>query len=128
MWQRFAEACGRNPSPRCVIKLAETDIALSGLSKRKAEYILDLATHFSEKKIKPASRGYMDNEAVFADLCAIRGIGRWTAEMFLIFNLNSPAVLQLDDESLLKATIGRASCRDRVGQYGSISGGAGMIK
>src|SRR3546814_9094092 len=45
----------------------------------------------------------MDNEAVIADLCAIRGIGRWTAEMFLIFNLQRPDVLPLDDASLLKA-------------------------
>ncbi|MFW7342883.1 DNA-3-methyladenine glycosylase 2 family protein [Pollutimonas sp. H1-120] len=103
MWERFTEACGRDPSPRCVIRLAETDIGLSGLSKRKAEYILDLATHFSEKKIKPASWSAMDDEAVIADLCAIRGIGRWTAEMFLIFNLQRPDVLPLDDASLLKA-------------------------
>jgi DNA-3-methyladenine glycosylase II len=103
MWDRFTEACGRDPSPRCVIRLAETDIRLSGLSKRKAEYILDLAVHFSEKKIKPASWGAMDDEEVIADLCAIRGIGRWTAEMFLIFNLQRPDVLPLDDASLLKA-------------------------
>jgi DNA-3-methyladenine glycosylase II len=103
MWERFTEACGRDPSPRCVIRLAETDIRLSGLSKRKAEYILDLAVHFSEKKIKPASWGAMDDEEVIADLCAIRGIGRWTAEMFLIFNLQRPDVLPLDDASLLKA-------------------------
>lgn len=103
MWHRFTEACGRYPSPRSVLKLAETDSGLSGLSKRKAEYILDLATHFSEKKVKPALWKNMDDEAVIADLCAIRGIGRWTAEMFLIFNLQRPDILPLDDSSLLKA-------------------------
>ena len=103
MWDRFTQVCGRNPTPRCMIKLAETDIKQTGLSKRKAEYILDLATHFAEKKIKPSEWGNMDDEAVIADLCAIRGIGRWTAEMFLIFNLQRPDVLPLDDPSLLKA-------------------------
>jgi len=103
MWERFTEVCGRNPTPRCMIKLAETDIKQTGLSKRKAEYILDLATHFAEKKIKPSAWSGMDDEAVIADLCAIRGIGRWTAEMFLIFNLQRPDVLPLDDPSLLKA-------------------------
>ncbi|HUG58766.1 MAG TPA: DNA-3-methyladenine glycosylase 2 family protein [Candidimonas sp.] len=103
MWHRFTEACGRQPTPRAVIALAETETGLSSLSKRKSEYILDLATHFSEKKIKPALWKTMDDEAVIADLCAIRGIGRWTAEMFLIFNLQRPDILPLDDASLLKA-------------------------
>lgn len=103
MWDRFTQVCGRSPTPRCMIKLAETDIKQTGLSKRKAEYILDLATHFAEKKIKPSAWSGMDDEAVIADLCAIRGIGRWTAEMFLIFNLQRPDVLPLDDPSLLKA-------------------------
>ncbi len=103
MWQRFTDACGRQPTPRSVLKLAEVDAGLSGLSKRKSEYILDLAVHFSEKRVKPALWTAMDDETVIADLCAIRGIGRWTAEMFLIFNLRRPDVLPLDDLSLLKA-------------------------
>ncbi|AEC18752.1 DNA-3-methyladenine glycosylase [Pusillimonas sp. T7-7] len=103
MWQRFTDACGRTPTPQCIIKLAETGIQQSGLSKRKAEYILDLAVHFAEKKVRPAAWRTMTDEAVIADLCAIRGIGRWTAEMFLIFNLQRPDVLPLDDASLLKA-------------------------
>ncbi|MBF6618027.1 DNA-3-methyladenine glycosylase family protein [Pollutimonas thiosulfatoxidans] len=103
MWQRFTDACGRNPTPRAVMALAAEDIRLCGLSKRKSEYILDLATHFAEKKVKPAAWDAMDDEAVIADLCAIRGIGRWTAEMFLIFNLQRPDILPLDDASLLKA-------------------------
>ncbi|NYT63163.1 DNA-3-methyladenine glycosylase 2 family protein [Alcaligenaceae bacterium] len=103
MWQRFTDASGRHPTPRAVLKLAETDAGLAGLSKRKAEYILDLATHFAEEKVKPALWESMDDEAVIADLCAIRGIGRWTAEMFLIFNLQRPDILPLDDSSLLKA-------------------------
>lgn len=103
MWARFTEACGRTPTPRGVMRLAETDTRLSGLSKRKAEYILDLAVHFSEKKVRPTAWQTMDDEAVIAELCTIRGIGRWTAEMFLIFNLQRPDVLPLDDLSLLKA-------------------------
>ena len=103
MWQRFTEACGRTPTPQCMIRLAQTDLKQSGLSKRKAEYVLDLAVHLAEKKIRPAAWRTMTDEAVIADLCAIRGIGRWTAEMFLIFNLRRPDVLPLDDASLLKA-------------------------
>ncbi|MBB5213679.1 DNA-3-methyladenine glycosylase 2 family protein [Parapusillimonas granuli] len=103
MWQRFTDACGRNPTPRAVLALAETDVKLLGLSKRKADYVLDLALHFADKKVRPSQWVSMDDEAVIADLCAIRGIGRWTAEMFLIFNLRRPDVLPLDDAGLLKA-------------------------
>lgn len=103
MWQRFIDACGGEPTPECVIALAQGDSALSGLSKRKGEYILDLAVHFAEQKVRASAWQTMDDEAVITDLCAIRGIGRWTAEMFLIFNLQRPDVLPLDDASLLKA-------------------------
>jgi DNA-3-methyladenine glycosylase II len=103
MWQRFIQACGRNPTPRAFLKLAEADLTLSGLSKRKAEYVLDLAQHFADKKVLPQRWNDMGDEAIIAELCDIRGIGRWTAEMFLIFNLRRPDVLPLDDASLLKA-------------------------
>ena len=103
MWQRFTKACGRTPSPARVLTLAQSDPGATGLSKRKNEYILDLAQHFADKKIRPSQWSSMDDETVIADLCAIRGIGRWTAEMFLIFNLQRPDVLPLDDASLIRA-------------------------
>ncbi|MFA7669807.1 MAG: DNA-3-methyladenine glycosylase 2 family protein [Burkholderiaceae bacterium] len=102
-WQRFTAGSGRNPTPRAVLKLAAEDTTLAGLPKRKAEYIIDLATHFADKKVQPARWSTMDDEAVVAELCAIRGIGRWTAEMFLIFHLQRSDVLPLDDSRLLKA-------------------------
>lgn len=103
LWQRFTEKCGRRPTPGSVLKVSNEELRAAGLSKRKTEYVLDLATHFAEKKVRPAAWANMDDEAVVADLCAIRGIGRWTAEMFLIFSLRRPDVLPLDDASLLKA-------------------------
>lgn len=104
MWQRLITACeGKDPTPQAVLRLAETDVAQTGLSRRKAEYVLGLASHFAEDKIHPDSWHAMDDEAVIADLCSVRGIGRWTAEMFLIFNLQRPDVMPLDDASLLKA-------------------------
>ena len=103
MWQRFAQACGDSPTPQRVIQLAQTDITATGLSKRKGDYILDLALHFDQEKVRPSQWHAMDDEAVVAELCAIRGIGRWTAEMFLIFNLQRPDVLPLDDASLIRA-------------------------
>jgi len=103
MWQRFIDRCGRRPAPAAVAVIHGDELRALGLSRRKSEYILDLATHFAEKKVRPSAWSGMDDEAVIADLCAIRGIGRWTAEMFLIFSLQRPDVLPLDDAGLLRA-------------------------
>jgi len=101
VWQRFLEAC-----PKCmpaqVIKAGPENLVACGLSKRKAEYILDLANHFKAKTVHPDKWAEMEDEDVIAEMLQIRGIGRWTAEMFLIFNLLRPNVLPLDDLGLLK--------------------------
>ncbi|HEX8602288.1 MAG TPA: DNA-3-methyladenine glycosylase 2 family protein, partial [Pseudoduganella sp.] len=72
-----------------------------GLSKRKTEYILDLADNFKARKVHAGEWHQMEDEAVIAELVQIRGITRWTAEMFLIFNLLRPNVLPLDDPRLI---------------------------
>jgi DNA-3-methyladenine glycosylase II len=74
-----------------------------GLSQRKAEYLGDLARHFVGGSLHVAAWGVMDDEAVIAELVKVRGIGRWTAEMFLMFNLLRPDVLPLDDLGLQRA-------------------------
>lgn len=102
-WARFTARCGRRPAPAKVAALSLDELRELGLSRRKCEYIVDLATHFAEKKLRSAAWASMDDEEVIADLCAIRGVGRWTAEMFLIFSLHRPDVLPLDDAGLLKA-------------------------
>jgi DNA-3-methyladenine glycosylase II len=75
----------------------------AGLSGRKAEYLHDLARRFCDGSLHASRWDEMDDEAVIADLIQVRGIGRWTAEMFLIFNLLRPNVLPLDDLGLRKA-------------------------
>ncbi|MRW84907.1 DNA-3-methyladenine glycosylase 2 family protein [Pseudoduganella sp. FT26W] len=93
-------------SPKCtpaqIIKAGAEQLSACGLSKRKTEYILDLADHFKNKRVHTAQWDQMDDEAVIAELVQIRGIGRWTAEMFLIFNLLRPNVLPLDDPGLIQ--------------------------
>ena len=105
VWDRFAAAVG-GPShrlaPAAVLALEQPSMREAGLSARKCEYLRDLATHFADGRASPARWGGMDDEAIIAELVAIRGIGRWTAEMFLIFHLLRPDVLPLDDLGLLK--------------------------
>jgi DNA-3-methyladenine glycosylase II len=73
----------------------------AGLSARKIEYLVDLALHFDSGAIRPNAWPEMDDEAIIAELVGIRGIGRWTAEMLLIFHLMRPNVLPLDDIGLI---------------------------
>jgi len=105
VWDRFAALVG-GPSNRLdpVAVLAQDTPALrsAGLSARKAEYLGDLARHFTAGQVHVAQWQQMDDEAIIDELVAIRGIGRWTAEMFLIFHLMRPNVLPLDDLGLLK--------------------------
>lgn len=103
LWQRLLERCGQTLSPAALLALSPDDLRGLGLPKRKVEYIHDLASHFDARKIDPQDWQTLPDDAVVADLCAIRGVGRWTAEMFLIFNLHRPNVLPLDDAGLLKA-------------------------
>ncbi|MDR5765534.1 MULTISPECIES: endonuclease III domain-containing protein [unclassified Caballeronia] len=102
IWERVKGACPE-VHPAHFIKLGHEKLQACGLSKRKAEYILDLAQHFESGALHVDAWTSMDDEAVIAELTQIRGIGRWTAEMFLIFNLSRPDVLPLDDLGLIQA-------------------------
>jgi len=100
VWLRFIELCPKC-TPGQVLKAADS-MSACGLSKRKSEYILDLAEAFKAKRVHADKWSDMDDEAVIAEMVQIRGITRWTAEMFLIFNFLRPNVLPLDDLRLLR--------------------------
>jgi DNA-3-methyladenine glycosylase II len=105
VWDRFAAllpAPAMRLAPSDVLKLEVTAIRAAGLSARKVEYLCDLAAHFASGAVHVQQWQQMDDEAIIDELVAIRGIGRWTAEMFLIFHLMRPNVLPLDDLGLLK--------------------------
>ncbi len=101
VWNRF-EALPRRMSPAAVLKLKVDDMRAAGLSARKVEYLVDLALHFDSGRLRVGQWQQMDDEDIITELVAIRGIGRWTAEMFLMFHLLRPNVLPLDDVGLIK--------------------------
>ena len=101
VWNKVV-ACVETISPEHVLKVARPDLRACGLSDRKTEYIADLAQHFADGKIHVHRWPEMDDEAIIAELTEVRGIGRWTAEMFLMFNLLRPDVFPLDDLGLQK--------------------------
>jgi DNA-3-methyladenine glycosylase II len=100
VWDRFIKL-PRKMAPSNVLKLKVDDMRAAGLSARKVEYLVDLALHFDSGAIHVSNWKDMDDEAIIKELVAIRGIGRWTAEMFLIFHLMRPNVLPLDDVGLI---------------------------
>ena len=105
VWDRFAAlmpASATRLAPASVLALETTAIRAAGLSARKVEYLCDLAAHFASGEVHVQQWQQMDDEDIIDELVAIRGIGRWTAEMFLIFHLMRPNVLPLDDLGLLK--------------------------
>ena len=105
VWDRFATAAGgatARMEPSAVLALDTGALRAAGLSARKAEYLGDLARHFQSGAVHVAQWQQMGDEAIIDELVAIRGIGRWTAEMFLIFHLMRPDILPLDDLGLIK--------------------------
>jgi len=92
------------PTPAQVLAMADDDLRRAGLSRQKALYLRDLAAHVANKSLNFHRFAAMSDDEVIADLTRVRGIGRWTAEMFLMFNLGRPDVLPLDDLGLRAAT------------------------
>ena len=101
VWERMLVVCPKM-TPAQLTRQGQAKLAGCGLSKRKVEYLLDLAAHFRDGTVHAKDWSSMEDEDVIAELIQIRGIGRWTAEMFLIFNLLRPNILPLDDVGLLR--------------------------
>ena len=99
VWNKFAGAAVE-VIPEKILELKTTQMRSCGLSGRKCEYIQDLAQRFAEGAVQVHRWPDMDDEAVIDDLTQVRGIGRWTAEMFLMFNLLRPDVFPLGDLGL----------------------------
>jgi DNA-3-methyladenine glycosylase II len=102
VWERLVAAAGVI-APEVLAGLEHSVLRAAGLSGRKAEYIQDLARRFHERTINAAVLPTLSDEAIIEQLVSVRGIGRWTAEMFLIFNLGRPDVLPVGDLGLQRA-------------------------
>jgi DNA-3-methyladenine glycosylase II len=94
---------GRFPTPEQVVAASDEILRQAGLSRGKLSYIRDLAGHVRNGTLNFRRFPRMDDEAIITELTQVRGIGRWTAEMFLMFNLWRPDVLPVDDLGLRNA-------------------------
>ena len=102
VWARF-EACAGRVDAATIVELPDASIRACGFSGMKVSYVKDLAARFHSGEIKPRRWSRMDDEAIIEELVKVRGIGRWSVEMFLIFHLMRPDVLPVDDLGLRRA-------------------------
>ncbi|HEY1285918.1 MAG TPA: DNA-3-methyladenine glycosylase [Solirubrobacterales bacterium] len=94
---------GSTPTPEQLLEASETDLRGAGLSGRKVEYIRDLAAHVISGELELDRLGDLSDEEVIEEIVAVRGLGQWTAEMFLLFHLERPDVLSGGDLGIRKA-------------------------
>ena len=122
VWLRLSAALPLIAPAPLLARASET-LRACGLSARKVEYLGDLARHFSNGQIHLNRWSSMSDTEIIAELTAVRGIGVWTAEMFLIFNQLRPDVFPLDDIGLQKAVAlyyfdGQRPPRKILAEYG----------
>lgn len=94
---------GTTPSPERLLEASTEDLRGAGLSGRKVEYIRDLAAHVLSGELELDRLDQLGDEEAIEEIVAVRGLGRWTAEMFLIFHLERPDVLSGGDLGIRKA-------------------------
>jgi DNA-3-methyladenine glycosylase II len=101
--KRFKKLFPRSrPTPKHLLTLSDEQLRSAGLSRQKMSYLRDLAAHFAEGKVPIRRFSKMSDEEIIQSLLPVKGIGRWTAEMFLIFVLNRPDLLPVDDLGVRK--------------------------
>jgi DNA-3-methyladenine glycosylase II len=94
---------GRTPTPEQLLEADEGDLRAAGLSGRKVEYVRDLASHVIEGELELDRLPELSDEEAIEEIVAVRGLGLWTAEMFLLFHLERPDVLSGGDLGIRKA-------------------------
>jgi len=94
---------GSTPTPEQLLEADETALRAAGLSGRKVEYVRDLASHVIEGELELDRLGELSDEEAIEEIVAVRGLGVWTAEMFLLFHLERPDVLSGGDLGIRKA-------------------------
>lgn len=100
IWNRLVVALGGDPSPERILTAGDAILRGAGLSGSKTSYLRDLAGRVASGSLDLAHVATLPDEDVIAELTTVKGIGRWTAEMFLIFSLGRPDVLAIDDGAL----------------------------
>jgi DNA-3-methyladenine glycosylase II len=107
---------GVRPTPQALLDLSDETLRACGLSRAKTLYVKDLAAKWLDNTLEPDRLPSLSDDEVVEHLVRVKGIGRWTAEMFLIFTLRRPDVLPVDDLGLRVAVQRAYALPERPGR------------
>ena len=103
IWSKFEKKCNKRIIPNTVLKLSSRTLKSVGLSRQKVSYLKNIAKNFKNKSFSVREIKKMNDEEAINYVTKLRGLGVWSAEMFLMFNLNRPDIFPIKDIGLLRA-------------------------
>ena len=103
IWLKFEKKCKNNINPKTVIKISSRNLKKAGLSRQKVSYLKNIAKAFKDRSFNIKELNKMDDNDAIDYITQLKGLGVWSAEMFLMFNLNRPDIFPTKDIGLLRA-------------------------
>ena len=103
IWIKFEKKCKKKITPKIVLKLSRTTLRSVGLSKQKIGYLKNVALSFKNKSFKIKELKKMEDDSAIEYITQLKGLGVWSAQMFLMFNLNRPDIFPIKDIGLIRA-------------------------
>ena len=103
IWSKFSKKCKGNIKPRVVLKISSRNLKSAGLSRQKISYLKIIARAFENKSFNVREIKKMDDAKAIEYITKLKGLGVWSAEMFLMFNLNRPDIYPTKDIGLVRA-------------------------
>ncbi len=103
IWSKFEKKCKKNIKPKTVIKISSQNLKKAGLSRQKITYLKNISKAFTNKSFNVKELKKMDDIDAINYITKLKGLGVWSAEMFLMFNLNRPDIFPVKDIGLLRA-------------------------
>ena len=103
IWIKFENKCKKKISPNTVLKLSRSTLRSVGLSKQKIGYLKNVALSFKNKSFKIKELKKMEDDSAIEYITQLKGLGVWSAQMFLMFNLNRPDIFPTKDIGLIRA-------------------------
>ena len=103
IWNKFEKKCKKRIIPNTVLKLSTRTLKGAGLSRQKVNYLKNIAKNFKNKSFSVKELQKMNDRDAISYITQLKGLGVWSAEMFLMFNLNRPDIFPIKDIGLLRA-------------------------
>ena len=103
IWSKFEKKCKNNINPTTILKISSRNLRSAGLSRQKISYLKNIAKAFKNKSFDTRELKKMNDEEAINYITKLKGLGVWSAEMFLMFNLNRPNIFPIKDIGLLRA-------------------------